>query len=76
MKTIKEWLEMLNEPERSEALENTNIYLFEKVNECKDAICMAFDWDKSPQKENYWYNIYLQLKYNTYKFNHENKLHS
>lgn len=58
MKTIREWLEELPEPYRSQALEN-----FE-AQKTKDrlptrqsmywAIYGAFHWDDTPQKHDYW----------------------
>lgn len=80
MKTIKEWLEMLNEPERSEALDNCdNDYPYTGHAECEslyDSLSDGFIYYKTPQGHNYWQKIYNSLKNNTYKFNNENKLHS
>lgn len=60
MKTIREWLEELPEPYRSEALKNADK---DKLDAMEDllshAIAEAFDWEDSPQGFDYWNNQYL-----------------
>jgi hypothetical protein len=55
MKTVKEWLETLDEPYRSQALENLlpeyASILEYSVNE---ALLGAFTWVNSPQGYEYW----------------------
>lgn len=61
MKTIKEWLETLPEPYRTQALENAKNCLVGcgrtlDVNQgtLSDAVAGAFIWLLSPQGEQYW----------------------
>jgi hypothetical protein len=54
-KTIREWLEELPEPYRSQALANRS----ERTDPVKadtqaDAVGMAFDWGSSPEGGKYW----------------------
>lgn len=65
MKTVKEWLEGLEEPYRSQAFENVeelNVHpggvLFAREESLSSALIGAFDWGKSPQGHKYWENIY------------------
>lgn len=58
MKTIREWLEELPEPYRSEALENMTEGGGYKMKESlKAAIGDAFIWQSTPQGYHYWYNL-------------------
>lgn len=64
-KTIKEWLEELPEPYRTEALAN----LFEKnkslvKSTLADALIAAFGWKITPQGYDYWRDIFDKLLYN------------
>lgn len=55
MKTIREWLEELPEPYRSQAFRNTpciNTDLY--APSLKYAIVRAFVWHKSPEGFEYW----------------------
>lgn len=74
MKTIREYLEMLNEPERSEAIENTKKDINDESysNSTNECLLGAFIWEETKQGNSYWYNIYNKLKNNTYKFENEN----
>ena len=60
-KTIKEWLEDLPDPIRSEALanlDNYEPYMGDKTTEILSiAIGGAFCWSDTPQREQYWINI-------------------
>ena len=55
-KTIKQWLEELPEPYRSQALENMSEN--SEVESLCIAIMKAFDWDESPQGSKYWLSVY------------------
>lgn len=74
MKTIRDYLEMLNEPERSEAIENTPENRLKSIqfNSTEDSLIIAFDWESSIQGHDYWNDIHNKLCYNTYKFENEN----
>lgn len=61
MKTIREHLNDLPEPYRTEALENAKGRDFSKADtlclDAEDAVMLAFNWSKSSQGEEYWYNL-------------------
>jgi hypothetical protein len=60
MKTIKEWLEELPEPYRSEALENSEDWSWDNKQEVKSlatALDCAFIWSLSPQGQDYWMKL-------------------
>jgi len=59
-KTIREWLETLPEPYRSQALENTEEYkLSEDKDDClSEAIESAFTWKLTKQGLQYWINVF------------------
>ena len=66
MKTIREHLENLPEPHRSQALANLQrqdpesasaLYLIES-----EAVNMAFWWVDTPEGAEYWRDLYNQLK--------------
>jgi hypothetical protein len=65
-----EWLEMLNEPERSRALENYDknytIYYFSDT--LADALINSFDWMETPEGDDYWRVIYDKLERDVYVF--------
>lgn len=66
MKTIKEWLDQLPQPQRHEAINNVinqhgAIALENKVRSLTKAIQWGFDWDRSPEGAQYWYNLYLKI---------------
>ena len=79
-KTAREWFEMLNEPERSQAIENT-----EKMDsidwgsifwlDVGDAVYSSFVFDNTPygQGKEYWFSIYDSIKHGTYPFKGEKK---
>ncbi len=75
MKTIKEHLETLPEPYRSQALENYNPRFLgddppQKFEQVSEALIYAFDWTESPEGEEYW------DKYQDSLINQENLLPS
>lgn len=60
-KTVREWLEELPEPYRSQAIENLVKYplprskcFFKKM---EDALLHGFDWDLTPQGFSYWHRV-------------------
>lgn len=66
MKTIKEWLEELPEPYRSEAIENmeseVDRYTGDRIENClRGALFGAFIWVDSPQGTVYWAEIFDSL---------------
>ncbi len=68
-KTIKEWLQMLNEPERSQALKNMMPYGGEdKRSTLAYALHGAFSWEPSPEKHRYWREIHDRLASGKYVF--------
>lgn len=62
-KTIKEWLEELPEPYRTQALKNTK-KLDYVTGSLERALNCAFDWDSSKEGYNYWGRIFLKIKRN------------
>ena len=55
MKTIKEWLEELPEPYRTQAINNTSEQNSLKLkSSLSDAIYSAFAWSKTPEGLQYW----------------------
>jgi hypothetical protein len=63
-KTIKEWLETLPEPYRTQALENTKDLapnrLTEYTSSLPDALFCAFAWGKSPEGNEYWTEVSIR----------------
>ena len=64
MKTIREWLESLPEPYRSQALENMDNYRRPYAPEAhsshgnlEEALMAAFLWYDTPQGREYWENV-------------------
>jgi len=63
MKTNREWLMMMDEPERSQAIENAEKQYPEWLNDDEGSIyrtlCRSFSWDKTPKEQGwyYWNNI-------------------
>lgn len=54
MKTIKQWLEELPEPYRTQALEN---YENNKVQSLSFALINAFEWYDTPEGIEYWADL-------------------
>jgi len=61
MKTVKEWLETLPEPYRTQALENAiKSKLDDSSPDFGSAVIMGFIWEKSPQGWDYWNKIFIR----------------
>ena len=67
MKPIKQWLEELPEPYRTQALENCQeeFYLKKCTSSQHLALEHAFFWGKTPQGHNYWSDIWKKLQQET-----------
>lgn len=61
MKTIKEWINELPEPYRSQALKYETIYWNSKSMTKKSALTVAFLWDDTNESFDYWEKLYLSL---------------
>lgn len=69
MKTAKEWLEMLIEPERSQALKGLELRPIskdEKFEDLASALYGSFAWDATTEGYHYWSKIYSDIKNNIY----------
>lgn len=56
MKTIKQWLEELPEPYRTQALENADRCDLDKDAKSKPAALRnAFEWEETPEDQGYYY---------------------
>lgn len=68
MKTIKEWLETLPEPYRTEAIENAtnegSIRFRTKHKSLSEALGSAFTWYFTLQGHDYWVDLYDKLEKN------------
>lgn len=64
MKTIREWLEELPEPYKTQAKQNTKKLSVFKLEEptLSDAVMSAFRWETTPEGLNYWMNLYDELE--------------
>lgn len=62
MKTIKEWLETLDEPERTQALANVDPRMENAmaIEPCV-ALFHAFSWGRTPEGVDYWKGIYEKI---------------
>ena len=72
MKSIKEWLETLPEPYRSEALsnnENMPNFNSDTPNDARGAVFSAFVWSVSPQGSTHWQDLCDELKAGTVELN-------
>lgn len=59
MKTTKEWLELLNEPYRSQALKNMNPDVKNaKVINMSAALLTAFPWNHTEEGFKYWKDLF------------------
>lgn len=69
MKTILEYLKELEEPYKTQALNNTSDEILkEDVKTLEEAIKLAFVWEKSQQGWNYWNEVHsLICISNTFK---------
>ncbi len=62
-----EFFEQLNEPERSEAIENFNEGTSNKTPSClANAVFFCINWTDSPQGWDYWDKIHESIRDNTY----------
>lgn len=62
MKTVREHLQDLPEPARSQALANMWWEDAEnRYNTLQEALYQAFKWSKSPERYKYWHNIHAEL---------------
>lgn len=63
-KTIKEWFELLPDPYRSQALENTiqQWRLDEEEVSINESLKGAFIWEDSSEGDYYWRNIVRKLE--------------
>jgi len=68
-KYIKEWLETLKEPYRSQALHNYDKSKWsgrlEKTSALSKALFRAFDWKSSSEEDQYWRKIHEDIKHNS-----------
>jgi hypothetical protein len=68
-KTVREWLEELNEPERSSALANLEDKIEkELVGGLPKAISCGFGWKNTPEGYDYWSDIYASVVGGRYVF--------
>lgn len=69
--TIKQYLEQLKEPERTQALNNLVPVMADKeVPGLVEALAVAFYWESSPEGFAYWEKVCKSIK-----INHESKRH-
>lgn len=68
MRTIKYWLEKLDEPYRSQALQNTSFNRLEWLASCiGNAIADAFAWRNTPEGHDYWLDFHRKISERYYK---------
>lgn len=61
-KSIRQWLNELPEPYRSQALESADKKMLDNRRmRQSDALSSAFVWKRSPEKEQYWKDLWVQL---------------
>lgn len=62
-KTIKEWLNTLDEPYKSKALRQTNKDILElQCNSITNALLKMFEWESSKEGDLFWDNLYVTLE--------------
>lgn len=62
MKTIIEYLETLDEPYKTQAINNTDKdYLQDNKNSITEALKVAFLWSESPEGHHYWDDLHSLL---------------
>lgn len=67
MKTIRNWLDQLKEPERTEALSNMCPSGMTEKEDCLgDALFAAFTWGNTTQGNEYWSEIQRAIRSETY----------
>ena len=63
-KTIEEWFNELEEPYRTQAIENTKKLaeesgrLYESTDSLSEALISAFIWETSPEGHKYWSDLF------------------
>lgn len=63
MDTIKDYFELLPEPYKSLAIENTSEDSINKKSpSLKSAICNAFMWSATEQGHNYWKDLLIEIE--------------
>lgn len=61
MKTVEEWFNYLEEPYKTQALENSIEKSLKIIKESmSDALSCAFIWDESCQGHEYWFNLFTK----------------
>ena len=67
MKTIRNWLDQLKEPERTNALSNMEPSgMTDKADRQSEALGKAFNWSFTPQGYEYWLGICTRIDNGTY----------
>ena len=62
-KTIKDWLNTLDEPYKSKAIQQTNKDILElQCNSITDALLKMFEWESSEEGDLFWDNLYVTLE--------------
>ena len=62
-KTIKQWLNTLDEPYKSKAIQQTNKNILElQCNSITDALLKMFEWESSEEGDLFWDNLYVTLE--------------
>ena len=62
-KTIKQWLNTLDEPYKSKAIQQTNKDILElQCNSITDALLKMFEWESSEEGDLFWDNLYVTLE--------------
>lgn len=67
MKTIKEWLDQLDQPYRFEAINNLICDqgiegLFRTCESLSSALKISFYWDEAPEGANYWRHLFAKIR--------------
>lgn len=63
-KTIKQWLEELPEPYRTQALNNYDegfAIILSPIEDVVDALLASFSWNHSKEGWDYWENVRLEI---------------
>lgn len=65
MKTVEQWFNLLKQPYKKKALNNTpKEHLNTEDETFSDALMSAFDWSTSPEGTDYWVNVNKYLSKN------------
>ena len=59
----KDWLNRLDEPYKSQAIENWSLYSSNNLSYEKQSIALscAFDWEKSNEGRKYWLDLWFKI---------------